>query len=250
MGHDSSTYVWWFMNGLSIATVLGDWRIYSMAALGLLGTGHCVGMCGPLVLALPARHGRLSAQVLYHVGRITTYTIVGAVLGAVGAGLAGLGDGDGADLGRMAQVQVVLSIISAALLLWFGLGRLGILREPAWMAVASPAKLPGFAGVQRAASTGRPGVSMVLLGLMLGLLPCGLSFAAFAAALPAGGAWQGGARLLAFGLGTLPGLLLLGTLAASFARKHGRVFDLLAGLLLVGMGGSLAIDAVLALLGR
>ncbi|MBW2455311.1 MAG: sulfite exporter TauE/SafE family protein [Deltaproteobacteria bacterium] len=235
------------MNGLSVAATLRDWQLYSMVALGLLGTGHCVGMCGPLVLALPGRHGRLRAHLLYHLGRITTYTIVGALLGAIGAGLAGLGDGDGSDLGAVAQVQVVVSLISAALLLLFGLVRLGVVGEPAWMAVASPAKLPGFAGVQRRAAKGQAGVSLVLLGLMLGLLPCGLSFAAFAAALPAGGPWQGGARLLAFGLGTLPGLLLLGTLAAGFARKHARLFDLLAGLLLLGMGGSLAIDALFAL---
>ena len=212
----------------------------------MLGTGHCVGMCGPLVLALPGRHGRLRAHLLYHLGRITTYTIVGAVLGAVGAELAGLG-GDGSDLGAVAQLQVVVSLVSAALLLLFGLVRLGVIGEPAWMAVASPAKLPGFSGVQRRAARGGPGVSLVLLGLMLGLLPCGLSFAAFAAALPAGGPIQGGARLLAFGLSTLPGLLLLGTVASGFARRHARAFDLLAGLLLVGMGGSLAMDAGLSL---
>jgi len=237
------------MDGLSAATVLEDWQLYSMVVLGLLGTGHCVGMCGPLVLALPGRQGRLRAHLLYHLGRITTYTIVGAILGAIGAGLTGLGHAEGAQLGSVAQLQVVLSLVAAALLLLFGLVRLGVIGEPAWMAVASPARLPGFAGVQRRAAKGRAGVSMVLLGLMLGLLPCGLSFAAFAAALPAGGPVQGGARLLAFGLGTLPGLLLLGTLAAGFARKHARLFDLLAGLLLVGMGGSLALDAVLALTG-
>ena len=237
------------MNGHWTEVVLGDWELCSMVVLGLLGTAHCVGMCGPLVLALPGRQGRLGAHLLYHLGRITTYTIVGAVLGAIGAGAGHLSGGGSADLGSMARMQVVLSLIAAALLLLFGLVRLGIVGEPAWLAAASPAKLPGFATVQRRASGGRPGVSMLLLGLMLGLLPCGLSFGAFAAALPAGSAWQGGLRLLAFGLGTLPGLLLLGTVTSSFARKHARVFDLLAGLLLVGMGASLAIDAAEALVG-
>ncbi|RLB47732.1 MAG: hypothetical protein DRI90_26050 [Deltaproteobacteria bacterium] len=182
-------------------------------------------------------------------GRITTYTIVGAVFGAVGAGISQLDGGGSADLGGMAHMQVVLSLVAAALLLLFGLVRLGIVGEPAWMAAASPGKLPGFSAVHRRVASGRQGVSMVLLGLMLGLLPCGLSFGAFAAALPAGGAWQGALRLLAFGLGTLPGLLLLGTVAAGFARKHARLFDLLSGLLLIGLGGSLAIDAAVALSG-
>jgi sulfite exporter TauE/SafE len=237
------------MNGLGAETVWVDWKLYSMVVLGLLGTAHCVGMCGPLVLALPMRRGRVSAHLLYHLGRITTYTIVGAVIGAFGARVGHLDSGGSADLGGMARMQVVLSLIAAALLLLFGLVRLGIVNEPSWMAAASPAKLPGFAAVQRRVVTGHRGVSMVLLGLMLGLLPCGLSFGAFAAALPAGGAWQGALRLLAFGLGTLPGLLLLGTVAAGFARRHARLFDRLAGLLLVGLGGSLAIDAAIALSG-
>ncbi len=63
-------------------------------ALGLLGAGHCVGMCGPLVLAMPAAGGRLSPQLRYHLGRITTYTVIGAALGGLGAGLTGLVGGE------------------------------------------------------------------------------------------------------------------------------------------------------------
>ena len=88
---------------------------------------------------------------------------------------------------------------------------------------------------------------MVGLGLVLGLLPCGLSFAAFAAALPSGGATEGALAVFAFGLGTLPGLLLLGTAASRLARRHSRVIELLAGLLLIGMAAAMVADGVDAL---
>lgn len=227
---------------------MGDWDLYSLFLLGLLGTGHCLGMCGPLVLALPGRHKRVRSHLLYHAGRITTYTIVGAVLGALGAGLVALeAPTSGDPMGSVARLQVGLSIVSAALLGWFGLARLGVVREPGWMSVASPSFLPGLMRVQRGAAKGG-GLSMFLLGLMLGLLPCGLSFAAFAAALPAGGALPGGAMVFCFGVGTLPGLLLLGTVASRFAQQHRRSFDILAGLLLIGMAASLGVDAASAVL--
>lgn len=228
--------------------LMNDWSLYSMFLLGLLGTGHCLGMCGPLVLALPAQRGRLTAHLLYHLGRISTYTIVGALLGVAGASVAELGTAAPAgQLGAMAQVQVGLSLVAAALLLLFGLVRLGILREPSWMALASPSRIPGFRRLQQVVASGRGGLALFAFGLLLGLLPCGLSFAAFAAALPAGGAGGGALRLLAFGIGTLPGLLLLGTVASRFARRHARLFDVLAGLLLVGMAVSLAVDGLSAI---
>lgn len=167
---------------------MGDFTPYGMFLLGVLGTAHCLGMCGPLVLALPAGRGRIWSHLLYHAGRITTYTIVGAVLGALGSGVAAL-SGLAADdpMSAVARVQVAVSLVSAALLGWLGLARLGIVGEPSWMAVATPTKVPGFARVLRRATAGGS-FALVALGLLLGLLPCGLSFAAFAAALAAGGA--------------------------------------------------------------
>jgi len=211
----------------------------SMFLLGLLGTGHCVGMCGPLVLALPARSGQLWPQLLYHLGRVTTYSALGAALGAAGQGLGALA--------LTSKMQLGLSILAAGLLLMFGLARLGLIREPALLSVADPGRIPGISSLRRLAGGDRPGLAYLPLGLALGLLPCGLSYAALARALPAG-SWITGAALLgAFGLGTLPGLLLLGTAAAGLARRHRRVFDLLAGVLLVGMAAALLADLLAAL---
>ncbi|MBW2523950.1 MAG: sulfite exporter TauE/SafE family protein [Deltaproteobacteria bacterium] len=231
----------------SVADEMGQWTPYGMLLLGLLGTAHCLGMCGPLVLALPASQGSFVRHLLYHAGRITTYTIVGTILGGVGAGVAELTSRTADDpMGAVAQAQVVVSLVAAALLGWLGLARLGILAEPAWLAVATPSRVPGFSRVLGRASAGSH-LGMAGLGLVLGLLPCGLSFAAFAAALGTGSALEGGLAVLLFGLGTLPGLLLLGTAASKIARKHRRVVELLAGLLLVAMAVSMAADAVAAL---
>jgi len=214
-------------------------------ALGLLGAGHCVGMCGPLVLAMPAAEGRLPPQLAYHLGRITTYAAIGAALGALGVGLAGLAGGDEA-LVAVARMQAGLSILAALFLLAFGLSRLGITGHLDTGAF-SLARLPLFGKlVRRLSAGGRP--RWYPLGLLMGFLPCGLSFAAFAAALSTDGPLHGGLLTLCFGAGTLPSLLLLGTAAAAWARRHRQLSELLSGLLMVGMAVSLALDAFLALL--
>jgi sulfite exporter TauE/SafE len=219
-----------------------------MFVLGITGTGHCVGMCGPLVLALPAHSGRYLAHLLYHLGRVCTYTLVGAAVGGAGAAMATAAGVAGNRVDWVPKVQVTVALLAAALLLGLGLLRLGVVREPAWMAVASPARIPGFRRLQRSAMA-RGGLgSLFLLGLMLGLLPCGLSYAAFVRALPAGGPLPGALLLAGFGAGTIPGLLVVGTAASAFARRHARLFDLLSGLLLIAMAASLAVDAAGALL--
>ena len=75
----------------------------------------------------------------------------------------------------------------------------------------------------------------------MGLLPCGLSYAAFSRAIAAGAPLQGALMLAAFGIGTLPGLLLIGTGATALARRYQRQSDLVAGLLMIAMGLSLAV---------
>ena len=221
----------------------------SMFLLGLLGTGHCIGMCGPLVLAIPAQAGRLTGHLLYHLGRTTTYVGVGALLGGLGVGLASLASREGADpVASIARLQVAFSALAALFLLVLGLARIRVIREPGWMATPSPGAMPGFRQVLRGATDqGRPG-SIFLFGLMLGFLPCGLSFAAFARALPAGGMLPGAALLLAFALGTWPGLLVIGTAASKLARRHRELSEILSGLLMIGMAVSLAADAIQALL--
>lgn len=221
----------------------------SMFLLGLVGTGHCLGMCGPLVLALPFAQRGVRAHLGYHLGRLATYVVIGAAVAGLGAGLRHAAAGSGEDpMGTLARLQLVVSLVAALLLLGFGLARLGIVREPEVLSLASPSRVPGFEALRRRAAEKGGGAAVFGLGMLLGLLPCGLSYAAFARALPVADPLLGALMLGAFGLGTAPGLLVLGTGGSTVARRHRRLADLLAGVLLVGMAVSLGVDAARGLL--
>jgi sulfite exporter TauE/SafE len=219
---------------------------YAMFILGVLGTGHCLGMCGPLIVAFPMRSGGIGSHLCYHGGRIATYVAVGSALGAVGAGVTRAAGVGGDPVVWMVRIQVGFSLAAALFLFHFGLTRVGIFGEPRWMAMATPSRIPGFQRIIGAAAAKKKAVRLILVGLMMGFLPCGLSFAAFARALASGSPLSGGLLVLFFGMGTLPGLVLLGTGAAGIIRRYRVQSDILSGLLMIGMAASLVADAVTA----
>lgn len=224
---------------------MDDIELISLLFLGLLGTGHCIGMCGPLVVAFPGRTGRFAPHVFYHFGRLVTYGGIGALMGGAGVGLTKISTLTGGDyLQSVARVQVALSLLAAVFLIYFGLCQLGIFKQPQWMRLASPEKVPGYRRVIRLAFVNQQALEMFFTGLLMGLLPCGLSYAAFARAIAAGGPHQGALMLAVFGIGTLPGLLLIGTGASALARRYQRQSDIVAGLLMVAMGLSLTVKVL------
>lgn len=213
--------------------------------LGVLGTAHCVGMCGPLVLAIPGSSGRLAPHLAYHLGRVATYMLIGAVVGGIGAGISLVADGSAAPaVDQITRIQIAFSLFAALFLLAFGLVRIGLIPEPRWLSLASPEKIPGFGGALGRSVAEGGLTSTFALGLMMGFLPCGLSYAAFAAALPSGSPLSGALMVLAFGFGTIPGLLLVGTAASQIARRHRKLFDLLAGVTMIGLAVSMALDVL------
>jgi sulfite exporter TauE/SafE len=217
--------------------------------LGLSGTGHCIGMCGPLVFAFPGKSGKLSAHLCYHAGRLATYTMVGFLLGSVGLAMAKIAVVAGFDyLTAIARIQVFFSLLAGAFLLIFGLGQLGLTPHPNLISVAAPDKLPGYRYLVRSAFLNSNPALMALTGLFMGFLPCGLSYAAFSKALAVSRPIEGGALLLAFGLGTLPGLLLVGTGASVLARRYRKHFDIFSGILMIGMAVSLLADGITAII--
>jgi len=224
-----------------------NFDLSSMFMLGLLGTGHCLGMCGPLVFALPGQHRGLGPHLAYHGGRVGMYAFVGLLMGALGGGLRLLAGTLAADpLTWMAAVQTGFGFVAAILLGGLGVVRLGLVPEPQWLAMASPSRIPGVGRWLRDASAAGRGAGMWAAGAVMGLLPCGLSFAAFARALGAASPLAAAGLTLAFGLGTLPGLLLLGTGLAPFIRRYRRASDLLAGLLMVAMALQLMVRLLAA----
>ena len=224
---------------------MDDIDLISLLFLGLLGTGHCVGMCGPLVVAFPGRTGRFSPHVYYHFGRLVTYSGIGALMGSAGAGLAMISAATGGDhLQSMARVQVFVSLLAALFLLYFGFCQLGIFKQPRWMRLVSPDRVPGYRRIVRLTFVNQQAFEMFLTGLLMGFLPCGLSYAAFSRSIAAGAPLSGALMLVVFGIGTLPGLLLIGTGATALARRYQRQADIIAGLLMIAMGLSLAVKGL------
>ena len=217
-----------------------------MLLLGLLGSGHCVGMCGPLVLALPGRSGKWTPHLWYHMGRVATYGAVGGVMGGVGGILTGAGGEDA--LHTLAGLQIGVSLAAAGFLFGFGLIRLGLLQEPKWLNALSPERIPGFGRVMAKTLDRGGGFGYLAMGLMLGLLPCGLSYAAFTRALTAGGFAEGSLITLAFAAGTVPCLLVLGTGFSAVARRLRGLSDLLSGVLMILLALDMAYDAAQRLL--
>ncbi len=160
---------------------------------GLTGSLHCLGMCGPLVLSLHGRGGAgFADRVTYHMARALAYAGLGALVGALGAGLA------------LAGWQRGLSIGAGLLVLWMGL-RSGWLEQLQARLTAGAARrlLPGL---QLARSTsGLPGQFMA--GYLNGLLPCGMVYVALAAAASFGDPLRGAAFMALFGMGTWPAML-------------------------------------------
>lgn len=206
-----------------------------MFLLGLLGTGHCLGMCGPLVLAIGAHKGSFATNLAYNLGRVFTYVALGAILGAVGTLVLSDPDANGHALAELKRVQAGFSLFAALILLGFGLVRLSVIPEPRWMSISSPTRIPGFGKLASSVSRHRRILGIFVFGVLMGLLPCGLSYAAFAGAMVAGSAVKSATLVLAFGLGTIPGLLLVGTGASKLGMKLKRLSDRLSGVLMLAM---------------
>jgi hypothetical protein len=211
--------------------------LIGMFMLGLLGTGHCIGMCGPLILAFPGRTGRFMPHIWYHLGRVTAYTALGGILGGIGQLLT-------AAAGGVAAIKVVLWLLAAAMLLLFGLTRLGLFREPEWLIALSPARIPGFQKALQGATEDGNQTVFYFLGVLLGFLPCGLSYGAFAQALGTGHAMQGALMVLAFAGGTMPGLILLGTGASAIFSRYRRQSDIFSGMIMILMAFQMGFKAL------
>lgn len=167
--------------------------------LGLLGgIGHCVGMCSPFVLMVSRRYGGDArpawlAQTWYNAGRITTYMLLGAAAGAIGLTIGVVGDLVGLRQAALILAGIMLVVWSLAVLTNAGsrvLNTTWLSRMVSHLSARMPAH-------------------PFILGLALGLLPCGLVYTAVVGAIAQGTLMDGALALAAFGAGTVPALLLL-----------------------------------------
>lgn len=171
---------------------------------GLLGSSHCVGMCGGFALALGSTSRgslhNLARQVLYGLGRVFTYTVGGIAAGYGGWRIT-------QEFRAIENLQAILSISAGVLLIVQGLIAAGLFRR-----LAPGKSHHGCAGASMFGTLLRETRmrNVFLAGLVNGLLPCGLVYAYLALAASSGGLWMGGLIMAAFGLGTLPVMTLVG----------------------------------------
>ena len=208
-----------------------DITFFTLFLLGFFGGTHCVGMCGGLssafALQLPPHLNRLGLIVLLNLGRISSYVLIGLIVGLVGQ--------VGISLDDTRWLQNGLYIAANILLLLLGMYLAGLstaatqierIGRPIWKRLNPilnrllPIKsVPACFGV----------------GMLWGWLPCGLVYSASLYALGSGNAVQGGLYMLAFALGTLPNLLAMGIFAAQLKTLlQRRAIRLCAGLLVAG----------------
>lgn len=185
----------------------------SALSLGLLGSFHCIGMCGPIALAIPLNTKswltRAVGALIYNIARAITYAIMGLVFGLLGRGIA------------MGGFQQWISIIMGSIMI------LSVI-SPQIFKNRFKSKNNLFSLVGRIKSSlgklfaKRSFSALFFIGLLNGLLPCGLVYFALAGALATGSAYNGALFMFAFGLGTLPMLFavsILGNLITLELRK-------------------------------
>lgn len=208
----------------------------SVFLIGLLGGVHCVSMCGGIVGALsmqvqaPADRSRSwQLHLAYNLGRILTYTAMGAALGLLGRASLLFDD--------ILPVQLFLYVLANLMLVALGLYLLGV------TALLAPIERLGGRLWRRVQPFTRRFLPVrrvrqaFPLGILWGFIPCGLVYSVYTAALLSGSAGRGAGLMLAFGLGTLPNLLLAGMAFKHFRdiTRHSRV-RMGAGLLVIAFG--------------
>ena len=173
--------------------------IWSAFIIGVLGSLHCLGMCGPIALALSVTPGknRYVAIILYNIGRIITYGFFGLLFGSFGS------------LFIMAGLQQFLSITAGVSLLFLVMLSLvgnsnSVTIEPLNKIMSSLKITLGYYLKKRFFS------SFFIIGLLNGLLPCGLVYMAVIGAIATGSALSGSYYMMLFGLGTVPAMFLIG----------------------------------------
>ncbi|MEA3151809.1 MAG: uncharacterized protein QOD56_2748 [Gammaproteobacteria bacterium] len=202
----------------------------------LLGSAHCVGMCGPYVSMCTAQFvpggataaARFFLRILFNLGRIATYGFIGLVVGAFGQ----IAQAVATRLG-VAGIVAILAGVAAVTL---GLSLIGWLQDPVRVVAGRSVGRWLIAGRMRL-KRAPPAVAPLLLGSLQGWLPCALVYAAASRAAVAGSAGMGAVTMVVFGLGTVPAIFALTVVPQTVL---GRIrAQRLAGVLLAVVGALL-----------
>jgi sulfite exporter TauE/SafE len=213
--------------------------LISAFVIGLMGSFHCAGMCGPIAIALPL-HGNTVSQkifggVLYNIGRTLTYGIMGAIFGLLGQGIQMIGFQQKVSV-IMGAVMIISVFFPAIFKNQYNLDK------SVFSFVGKLKKSIGQMFAIRSFS------SLFFIGLLNGLLPCGLVYMAIAGAIGMGTVSGGTFYMILFGLGTIPMMLAISLagniLSLSVRNKINKLIPALVvivGLLFILRGLSLGI---------
>lgn len=203
-----------------------------------IGFGHCIGMCGPIVVSLTlSLEGKriYLPHILYNTGRILTYTVLGALMGLTGSFTGVAGQIAGIQKGVMIFAGALIVLLGLAMSGWIPLGKVfGDYYNPDGYISRGFRKLSGIKST----------VAYFPLGLLLGLLPCGPVYTALIAAARAGmdaenifqGICLGMGLMFAFGVGTVPALFLVAKLADLGWLKNRQVIYKFSSALMIIVG--------------
>jgi sulfite exporter TauE/SafE len=215
--------------------------LYISALLyGILGSIHCVGMCGPLAMAVPSRLSLWGKITYYQIGRLTSYTFLGLLIGTLGFIFQNQG------------FQNSLSILAGSILI-------GMVVIPFIVQLINrnysfslklpfPTKFKSY--FSRLINTQSPWAPLGF-GILNGLLPCGLVYYALTGALATGSSWQGALYMFLFGLGSIPALSAVMIMKNKFLQNQTStllklipIITIILGILLILRGLSLGIPYV------
>ena len=221
---------------------MNELNIFAAFLIGLLGSTHCIGMCGPIAIALPLKNQswltRIISALIYNLGRSVTYGIMGAVFGLLGKGfqMIGIQQWVSISMGIIMILSVVFPIIFRKYINTDGF-------VSKWVGKLISALRKMFSR--------RSYTSLLVIGLMNGLLPCGLVYMALAGAIVSGNSANGALYMVVFGLGTIPVMLsisLLGKIVSLQSRNKIRkiipVIIVIIGILFILRGMNLGIKYI------
>ncbi|PKQ46399.1 sulfite exporter TauE/SafE family protein [Confluentibacter flavum] len=213
--------------------------LISAFVLGLLGSFHCVGMCGPIAFMLPLNRTntyiKISQIVLYHLGRLLTYSIIGFAFGLIGKSLYLFG------FQQQLSIIVGLLMIVVVLIPYQTFSKYNA-SKPLFKIISKVKSSLGAALKKKTLET------FLTIGFLNGFLPCGLVYMAVFAAIASGNALSGSLYMAIFGLGTIP-LMTTAIYFSHFLKGNMRqkiqkaipVFVVIIGLLFILRGLGLGI---------
>lgn len=211
-------------------------EILTSFLIGLFGSFHCIGMCGPIAIALPIPNSKnlpfVAGRLLYNLGRVATYSFLGAIFGLLGSRfvISGFQQSVSITLGIAIVITVLIPIKYKA--------------KVSQHKIVQKITLPLKSGISDLFKRGTFS-AMFLIGILNGFLPCGLVYVALAGAIASGDAISGTAIMFLFGLGTIPAMFAA-TIFGKFINLNIRrkinkaipVFAIVLGLIFIlrGMG--------------